>query len=158
MQRRHAIACLIALPLASPSVWAQAGFDHQYTAWNALLKKHVRWLADGKQSQVNYRGFAADRASLSAVLTSLSAVSQAQFDGFSKPLQMAFLINAYNAFTVELILSAYPKLKSIKDLGSLLQAPWKKISSPCWASSATSIGSSTNSCAPATPSPASTPQ
>jgi hypothetical protein len=39
---------------------------------------------------------------------------------------MAFLINAYNAFTVELILTAYPKLKSIKDLGSLLQSPWKK--------------------------------
>lgn len=126
MQRRHAIACLIAMPVATPSVWAQAGFDHTYTAWTALLKKHVRWLADGKQSQVNYRGFAADRAALGAVLSSLSAVSQAQFDGFSKPQQMAFLINAYNAFTVELILTAYPKLKSIKDLGSLLQAPWKK--------------------------------
>ena len=39
---------------------------------------------------------------------------------------MAFLINAYNAFTVELILTRYPDLKSIKDLGSLLQSPWKK--------------------------------
>jgi hypothetical protein len=39
---------------------------------------------------------------------------------------MAFLINAYNAFTVELILTRYPDLKSIKDLGSLLQTPWKK--------------------------------
>lgn len=126
MQRRHAIACLIALPLAAPSVWAQAGFDHQYTAWNALLKKHVRWLADGNQSQVNYRGFAVDRAALGAFLSSLSALSPAQFDGFSKPQQMAFLINAYNAFTVELILTAYPKLKSIKDLGNLLQSPWKK--------------------------------
>ena len=126
MQRRQVIACLIAMPVATPSVWAQAGFDHAYTAWTTLLKKHVRWLPDGQQSQVNYRGFAADRAALSAVLNSLSAVSQAQFDGFSKPQQMAFLINAYNAFTVELILTAYPKLKSIKDLGNLLQSPWKK--------------------------------
>nr|MBP6544776.1 DUF547 domain-containing protein [Piscinibacter sp.] len=36
-----------------------------------------------------------------------------------------FLINAYNAFTVELILTRWPKLESIKDLGSLLQSPWK---------------------------------
>ncbi len=39
---------------------------------------------------------------------------------------MAFLVNAYNAFTVELILTRWPDLKSIKDLGSLLQSPWKK--------------------------------
>ena len=39
---------------------------------------------------------------------------------------MAFLINAYNAFTVELILTKYPDLKSIKELGSLIQSPWKK--------------------------------
>jgi hypothetical protein len=38
---------------------------------------------------------------------------------------MAFLINAYNAFTVELILTRYPKLESIKDLGTLLSNPWK---------------------------------
>jgi hypothetical protein len=38
---------------------------------------------------------------------------------------MAFLINAYNAFTVELILGRYPKLESIKDLGGFLSTPWK---------------------------------
>jgi Protein of unknown function, DUF547 len=110
-------------PVTAP---AQTGFDHGYAAWNALLKRHVRWLPDGKQSQVDYRGFAADRAALKQVLDALSGVSQASFDGWSKPQQMAFLINAYNAFTVELILTRYPDLKSIKDLGSLLQTPWKK--------------------------------
>lgn len=105
---------------------AQAGFDHGYAAWNSLLKRHVRWLPDGKQSQVDYRGFAADRAALKQVLDALSGVSQASFDGWGRPQQMAFLINAYNAFTVELILTRYPDLKSIKDLGSLLQTPWKK--------------------------------
>jgi Protein of unknown function, DUF547 len=39
---------------------------------------------------------------------------------------LAFLINAYNAYTVELVLSAYPKLKSIRDLGGLFGSPWKK--------------------------------
>ncbi|MEZ5584564.1 MAG: hypothetical protein R3F37_18990 [Candidatus Competibacteraceae bacterium] len=35
-------------------------------------------------------------------------------------------MNAYNAFTIDLILTEYPRVKSIKDLGSLLQSPWKK--------------------------------
>ncbi|TNF62541.1 MAG: DUF547 domain-containing protein [Burkholderiales bacterium] len=105
---------------------AQAGFDHGHAAWNALLRRHVRWLPDGRQSQVDYRGFAADRAALKGVLDSLSGVSQASFDGWSRAQQMAFLINAYNAFTIELILTRYPDLKSIKDLGGLIQTPWKK--------------------------------
>jgi len=105
---------------------AQASFDHGYAAWNSLLRRHVRWLPDGKQSQVDYRGFAADRAALKQVLDALSGVSQASFDGWSRAQQMAFLINAYNAFTVEIILTRYPDLKSIKDLGSLLQTPWKR--------------------------------
>ena len=127
--RRHTLQLLVAAAgaaLLPPASFAQPVFDHQYTAWNALLKKHVRWLPDGKQSQVNYKGFAADRAALKEVLAVLSAVPRATFDGWNKPQQMAFLINAYNAFTVELILTKYPELKSIKDLGSLFQSPWKK--------------------------------
>jgi len=117
------LAAGAALPLAAQ---AQAPFDHGYAAWDALLKKHVRWLPDGKQSRANYKGFAADRTALKGVLDTLSAVPRASFDGWSRPQQMAFLINAYNAFTVELILTKYPDLQSIKDLGSIIQSPWKK--------------------------------
>lgn len=39
---------------------------------------------------------------------------------------MAFLIDAYNAFTLELILTRYPGLKSIKDLGGLFSSPWQQ--------------------------------
>jgi Protein of unknown function, DUF547 len=120
----QAAAALVASATV-PSAFAQA-FDHSYGNWDALLRKHVRWLKDNKQSRVDYKGFAQDRAALKTVLEGLSAVKPAQFAAFSKPQQMAFLINAYNAFTIELILTAYPKLKSIKDLGSVLQSPWKK--------------------------------
>ena len=102
------------------------GFDHQYAAWDVLLKKHVKWLPDNKQSRVNYKGFVADRAELKKVLDSFSAVPKADFDKWSRPQQMAFLINAYNAFTIEHILSKYPNLKSIKDLGSIVSSAWKK--------------------------------
>jgi hypothetical protein len=53
-------------------------------------------------------------------------VTRAEFDAFSRDQQLAFLINAYNAFTVELILTEYPDVSSIKDLGSLFSLPWKK--------------------------------
>ena len=124
--RRHFITLLAAAAIAPLGAHAQTAFDHNHTAWDTLLKKHLRWLPDGKQSRANYKGFAADRAALKAVLDSLSAVPKATFDGWSKSQQMAFLINAYNAFTVELILTRYPDLKSIKELGSFIQSPWKK--------------------------------
>jgi len=59
-------------------------------------------------------------------LASVSAVTTAEFDRWERQAQLAFLINAYNAFTVELILTAYPDVASIKDLGTLLRSPWKK--------------------------------
>ncbi|MGB4116103.1 MAG: DUF547 domain-containing protein [Polaromonas sp.] len=101
-------------------------FDAQYAAWDALLKKHVKWLPDNRQSRVSYAGFAADRTALDAVLATWSAVPQATFNGWSRAEQMAFLINAYNGFTIALVLSRYPQLKSIKDIGSLVQSAWKK--------------------------------
>ena len=101
-------------------------FDHTYPNWESLLKKHVKWLPDNKQSRVNYKGFAADRAELKKVLDAFSAVPKAEFDKWTKPQQMAFLINAYNAFTVEVILTKYPDLKSIKDLGNFVTPTWKK--------------------------------
>jgi hypothetical protein len=114
--------CALLLLCAAPA-WAQ--FDHSHAAWNALARKHVRWLPDNVQSRVDYAGFKADRAALKELLDSYSSVPQVQFDRFTRDQQMAFLINAYNAFTVELILTKYPDLKSIKDLGTLLRNPWK---------------------------------
>ena len=103
-----------------------AAFDHSHAQWSALTKKHVTWLAGGHASQVDYTGFKADRQMLKGYLDGLSAVTRSEYDGWSKPEKLAFLLNTYNAYTVELILTEYPKLKSIKDLGSLISSPWKK--------------------------------
>jgi hypothetical protein len=110
--------------LPAPFASAQ-GFDHGHKAWDALVKKHVVVLQGGKASQVRYAEFAKDRAALKGYLDSLSKVSEAQFNGWSKPQRMAFLINAYNAFTVEKILTRYPNLKSIRDFGTVFGNPWK---------------------------------
>ena len=104
---------------------AQA-FDHSHARWDALTKKHVVWLAGGHASQLDYAAIKAERAQLKLYLDALSAVTRPEYDGWKKPEQLAFLLNAYNAYTVELILTEYPNVKSIKDLGSLIASPWKK--------------------------------
>lgn len=100
--------------------------DHSHAAWSRLLQQHVVVQRGGQASQVRYTGFLAQRSEVQSYLRQLSAVSRSGFDAFSRTQQMAFLINAYNAFTVELILTRYPRLKSIKDLGNFLPSPWKQ--------------------------------
>jgi hypothetical protein len=107
--------------LLSASAFA---FDH--SAFDALLKKHVVLIDGGKATKVNYANFAKDRTQLKTYLDNVSKVSAADYKSWNKNEQLAFLINAYNAYTIELILTKYPDLKSIKDLGSVLSSPWKK--------------------------------
>lgn len=112
---------LAAMPVAA---WPQS-FDHDHKAWTTLLKKHVVLIDSGKASQVRYAGFAHDRAALNSYLTTLSKVSPAEFSSWNKPQQMALLINAYNAYTVEKILTRFPDIKSIWDFGKIFGNPFK---------------------------------
>ncbi|MGH8630833.1 MAG: DUF547 domain-containing protein [Burkholderiales bacterium] len=114
---------VLLLLLPGPSF---AAFDHTHARWDALARKHVVWLPGGHASQVDYNGFMAERQALKHYLDELSSVTQSEYDAWGKPRKLAFLLNAYNAYTVELILTEYPDVKSIKDLGSLLTNPWKK--------------------------------
>lgn len=125
MISRREVLLVAGAGFAAQGLFAQSGFDHSHSAWTQLLKRHVVLLGDGKASQVRYFGMAADRAPLKRYLQSLSVVEQSTFEAWPSAQQQAFLINAYNAFTVELILSRYPDLKSIKDLGSFVSSPWK---------------------------------
>ena len=85
--------------------------------YGELLKKHVR---DGR---VDYAGFKTEEAKLDRYLKILENVDPGIL---SRNEKFAFYINAYNAWTIKLILSGYPGVTSIKDLGSLLKSPWKK--------------------------------
>jgi hypothetical protein len=98
---------------------------YEHEAWNVLLKRHVLLLDGGKASQVRYDGMARDRAALRAYLGALSKVAEKEFDAWPRDEQMAFLINAYNAFTVEKILTRYPDLRSIWDFGRVFGNPFK---------------------------------
>ena len=80
----------------------------QHGEWDALVKKHV-----SKNGMVDYQGFLKDKKQLQVYLDKLSA--NRPTSKWSKNEKMAFWINAYNAFTVKLILDHYP-IKSIKDI------------------------------------------
>lgn len=124
MRRRPLLLAALPWPTLAASALPDA------SPWTALLRRHVRMLRGGQASQVDYAGFARDRAALQAWLAQLAAATRAAFDGASPPEQQAFLINAYNACTVELILTRYPRLKSIKELGSVFESPWKRARFP----------------------------
>ena len=94
---------------------AAATVDHEI--WAELLGKYVK--AEG----VDYTGFKSEESRLDQYLKILE-----QTDSKSLPRdeQFAYYINAYNAWTIKLILSAYPGIASIKDLGTFWKSPWEK--------------------------------
>jgi len=106
-------AAAVAVPMPSSGIW------------NALLERHVVVIDGGHASRVDYAGMRHDEALLDTYTGQLSAVTSAQFDAWGKADQTAFLINAYNAFTIEKVLTRWPELHSIKDLGSFLSSPWR---------------------------------
>jgi hypothetical protein len=106
--------CLGLLFWASPALSADT-VDHGL--YGELLQKYV------KNGVVDYQGFKKEEAKLDLYLSNLEKTDT---NTLSRNEQFAFYVNAYNAWTIKLILSAYPGIKSIKDLGSLFRSPWKK--------------------------------
>ncbi len=111
------ILCLISLascgsydPPASDSNAA----DHQI--WDTLLKKYV-----SKEGWVNYKDWQKDRKTLKTYLQILSD-NPPHESSWTQEEKLAYWINAYNAFTIELILDNYP-LKSITDLHPTFYVP-----------------------------------
>lgn len=96
---------IIAVTSAKAGV-SETHFNHE--VWNELLAKHV-----SEKGNVNYNGFKSDLSKLDSYLQSLSKM--APESSWTKNEKMAFWINAYNAFTVKLILDNMP-LKSIMEI------------------------------------------
>lgn len=91
-------------------------FDHQYKVWNQLLQKYVVVSPDKTSSKVDYKKF--DQVILNQEIQKMLLVSKSVYASWSKEQKLSFLINLYNAVTIQVILNKYPHLKSIKDLNS----------------------------------------
>jgi hypothetical protein len=91
--------------------------------WTEILHKYVN-----EQGWVNYKGIIKDKKQFQEYLDILS--NNPPQDDWSKNDQEAYWINAYNAFTIKLILDHYP-VTSIKDIGPKheivrIYTPWTK--------------------------------
>jgi len=86
--------------------------DH--SIWTTFLQKYVT-----NHGQVNYKAISANPSELNAYLSQFSEISPK--DSWTKNEILAYWINAYNAFTIKLIIDKYP-VNSIKDIND----PWDK--------------------------------
>lgn len=120
---------LILLLLFSCLTIASMAAPPSHSGWDRLLKQYVN-----ERGMVNYQGMKRDHARLQTYLDLLSQNPPAP--DWSTNEQMAYWINAYNAFTIQLILDHYP-VKSIKDIGSAVQIPY--VNTP-WTEKFFSIG------------------
>jgi len=106
-------------------------FDHSHEAFSKVLEKHVVVYDNNLKSAVDYKQLAQDRQRLDSYLTSLSQVPQAEYQDWTQNQQLAFLINAYNGFTLQLIIDNIAKFESgeaqsIRDLGGFFTSPWEQ--------------------------------
>lgn len=95
--------------------WASVTVDNSVYA--ELLKKYV------KEGVVDYQGVKSEETNLDQYLKVLEKTDSSKL---SRNEQFAFYINAYNAWTIKLILGGYPGVKSIKEFGGIFKSPWKK--------------------------------
>ena len=109
------ILSIILLLAGTAGATLAGGVDN--SIYGELLAKHVR------SGRVDYDGFKSDEALLDQYLSILSGTDP---QSLTRNHQFAFYINAYNAFTIKLILTHYPEINSIKEIGSFFSGPWSK--------------------------------
>lgn len=124
------LCCLLVTVLMTSSMTVLA-FDHQHQMFTQVLSDVVKLSANKKQSRVDYGQLFKQPEILNQYLAQLSSVKQSDYQLWTADQQLSFLINAYNGFTLQLIIQNYAKFESgkaesIKDLGSFFSSPWKK--------------------------------
>jgi len=111
-------ALLVSLVLFSTILTELAVAGDQTTLYAELLQQYV------KGGQVDYTGLKKKEAQLDKYLGYLDATDPDQLAEIDR---FAFYINAYNAYTIKLILMNFEDGKppaSIKDIGSFFSKPW----------------------------------
>ncbi|MDP1569307.1 MAG: DUF547 domain-containing protein [Vicinamibacterales bacterium] len=101
-------------------------FDHGYAAFGRVLAAAVRG------DRVDYRNLAANRADLDTAVAAFDAPATHALETWTRPQQLAFWINAYNAFTLQAIVGHYPIQRrrfSLHPASSIRQIPgvWDRL-------------------------------
>lgn len=94
-------------------------FDHGHGALGSVLDEV---LEDGL---VDYASLRRSPEALDTYLAALSSVTTTEVGKWTRAQRFAFWINAYNAFTLQLVRDEGP-VESIKDIGGWFTTPWKR--------------------------------
>jgi len=117
------LSCMLSL-VSGQTFAAEQSAQSIHQPWNKLLQEFVHPIRDGQSTAVDYSGFKKATPRLEAYLNDLAVISKQDFKQMKPNDQLAFLINAYNAWTISLVLKNYPNIESIKDYGSFWKSPW----------------------------------
>ncbi len=108
--KSNIIASLFGPPkVDAVEIHSVSGDKLSFAPWTKALQKYV------KNNRVNYQLWQKDRQEIDATLKQLATMETSKV---ARDHLLAAYINAYNAFTVELILEQKPGLVSIKDIPS----------------------------------------
>ncbi len=111
---------LAAAGTASAGEPDRASLDREHAAWTGLLQRYV------SGGLVGYAALRRDATpELDRYLRTLESVERAELEAWPRADQLAFWINAYNAYTVRLVLDHYP-LRSIRSIGLFPGSAFKK--------------------------------
>jgi len=115
----HLLLCGIAagIPLVAGATGPE-GFDHSHSRYAQILNAVVT--DDGR---VNYASLKDDHQNLIEYLQALASIDPDTYREWTREQQLAYLINLYNAQTLDLVIRHYP-IDSIKDIGNLWRGPW----------------------------------
>ncbi|MEP1034368.1 DUF547 domain-containing protein [Ekhidna sp.] len=112
-EMKYLLTIIFALMITSIAI-AQDEVTHD--SYDQLLQKYV-----DDDGMVNYKGLKSDRSRLKSYLSILENNSPKK--SWTRDQKLAYWINAYNAYTLDLILEHYP-VASIKDIGSAIKIPF----------------------------------
>ena len=100
-------------------------FDHQHPLWNKVLQTHTK--KENNQVLVNYKELKSNTSTLNEYLKTLEVLTKEEFKTFSTKEKLSFWINAYNAYTLKIVIDHYP-VNSIKEIksGWFSSGPWSK--------------------------------
>ena len=114
-----ALMCRVALVLLAGLVATSVARGQQFTPAPGaeLLHRPLDQILDVnvRDGLVYYRALKADRGRLDRYIASLN-VPAATYQGWSKGQQMAFWVNAYNAFVLQTVINHYPMQGTIKQI------------------------------------------
>lgn len=108
-------ACRPNLELERESSPYTGPFDHAHATWGAVLAEVVHG------DRVDYGALAAAPGELHRYLDELESITAEVYAAWSEPQQLAFWINAYNAYTLALVANEYP-VSSIRSIGGPLSS------------------------------------